>query len=213
MIRTGLAWSAVLVLTALAISAGVWSVISDAHVATHWNAAGEADGWMPKGLALLMMPGFMVLIAALIGGLTAVLPLRGNLEASRAVVLVGWIGTLGLLLLVHLFVVLNALGVPVGISVVHAAVAVLIMALGNLMAKSRRNWLVGVRTPWSLSSDDAWVASNRVAGWGFVGTGALSLLGLVVSMNVAVNLLLAGLFASIVMSVIVSYRVWKRDTG
>ncbi|UUX52216.1 SdpI family protein [Nisaea acidiphila] len=84
--------------------------------------------------------------------------------------------------------------------------------LGNYLAKSRANVLAGIRTPWTLASDHAWVTANRIAGWGFVATGtATALSALISSPAVPTLVLLVGLAVSTIASVIVSYRAWRND--
>ncbi|MEW5931420.1 MAG: SdpI family protein [Gemmatimonadota bacterium] len=49
----------------------------------------------------------------------------------------------------------------------------LFVALGNYLPRVRPNWFVGVRTPWTLSSDAVWRDTHRLAGWTFVAAGLL----------------------------------------
>ena len=214
MIRYGLIASGVMLATTLGLTLWVWNLVpDDASVAIHWNMAGEADGFASKSVALLVLPVAMALASALTAALPRIDPRRGKLQRSRRAYMVGWLGTLSVLLAAHAFIVLSAAGAEPPISVVLVAVAVLVIALGNAMAKSRSNWFVGIRTPWSLSSEDAWIASHRVGGWGFVVSGVLGLLGLLHSGQTGITLLLAGIFTSIALAVVVSYRVWRRDTA
>ena len=53
--------------------------------------------------------------------------------------------------------------------------------LGNLMPKMRPNWIMGVRTPWTLTSDEAWVRTHRVTGRAMVGCEVSGAVGVVFS--------------------------------
>jgi uncharacterized membrane protein len=43
--------------------------------------------------------------------------------------------------------------------------------LGNVLGKVRKNFWVGVRTPWTLASDVVWERTHRLAAWLFVAAG------------------------------------------
>ena len=47
--------------------------------------------------------------------------------------------------------------------------------LGNVLGKVRRNFYVGVRTPWALASERVWNATHRLAGKTFVAAGLVGL--------------------------------------
>jgi uncharacterized membrane protein len=59
---------------------------------------------------------------------------------------------------------ITALGVGLGI---------LFMLIGNYLPKIPRNWFFGIRTPWTMTSDEIWKRSHIVGGWWFVGAGLL----------------------------------------
>jgi len=45
--------------------------------------------------------------------------------------------------------------------------------LGNVIGKVRRNFWMGVRTPWTLASEVVWDRTHRVAAWLFTGVGVV----------------------------------------
>jgi uncharacterized membrane protein len=44
------------------------------------------------------------------------------------------------------------------------SVGVLLFIVGILIGKAKRNFFIGIRTPWTLSSDEVWNRTNRVGG-------------------------------------------------
>jgi uncharacterized membrane protein len=61
----------------------------------------------------------------------------------------------------------------VPISLIAAlSVGVLLMVIGNYMGKLRKNFFIGIRTPWTLASDAVWERTHRFAGPLFVAAGA-----------------------------------------
>ena len=214
MIRTGLLASLLLIALAGALSAyGFAAIPPDAAVAIHWNIQGEADGFAPRDVALLLLPALMVGLALIFALATRAEPRSAGLAHSRGALLTGWIGAMAVLLLAHGAVVLSAAGLAQPpLNLILVAVSILFVLLGNLIAKSRSNYLVGVRTRWSLSSEDAWVASNRATGWGFAVTGAVTLALLAFGPHeTAVLFFVAGALASGGIGILISYLVWRRD--
>jgi uncharacterized membrane protein len=73
-------------------------------------------------------------------------------------------------------------------------IAVFMALLGNVMGKVRRNFWIGIRTPWTLASERVWYATHRLAAKAMVATGLLSLAGVLVGlpMRLCIGLLVAG---------------------
>jgi uncharacterized membrane protein len=95
--------------------------------------------------------------------------------------------------------------------VLPVGIGVLFIVIGNLLPRARPNWFVGIRTPWTLSSDRVWEKTHRFGGQVFVGGGILMLLsGLVLAQwaHVAVFIIIALCAASVL---VYSYVEWKRE--
>jgi uncharacterized membrane protein len=153
---------------AAALAAAAWAYAAlppGARIETHFNTAGVANGWMDKGPGLFLMPVIMlVTIAALVfaprimpGGKTPV-----SMDGPYGVIVAGVAGVLfaseaGIAAhaLDHGFDVLRA---------VFLACGVLLIVTGNLLGKVRQNWLLGVRTPWTLSNETVWDKTHRFTG-------------------------------------------------
>jgi len=62
-------------------------------------------------------------------------------------------------------------------------VCLLLALLGNLMGKVRRNFYIGVRTPWTLANERVWNATHRFAGKTLVAGGLAGLALTVAGLN------------------------------
>src|SRR5215469_12244673 len=162
--RTPFVISLLIIGVMLAIGLWGWAALPDgARIATHWDANGNPNGSSAKAVGLFAI-------------LPYIEPRRANLLASRKLYLSGWYGSLFLLANAQLLIVLHATGRVVDIR--HwtlGAVGLLYVFLGNFMGKSRSNFFVGVRLPWTLSSELAWAKGNRLAGFGLMATGLATL--------------------------------------
>lgn len=213
MIRTGLLVSAIIITVCLGLSLFAWiEVPADARIPVHFDANGTPDRFGGKLEALFALPAVMVGVTAIMTILPSILPRRAGLKASGSAYIVGWIGAMLVVAAGHAMIVAIALGYEAQPGWIMYPVSLLIIAVGNAVAKTRSNWAVGLRTPWSLSSEDAWVASNRALGWGFVLSGLASLAGqLLIGLTASILVLTGGVLAGVIVATAISYQVWRRE--
>jgi uncharacterized membrane protein len=225
MIRTGLIASA----AGLALTTGAWFWLADAlpinatQVPVHWGFDGVADAFASRAEALAwfaLLPGASLVMTALFCLIPVIEPLRENLMRGHRAYLTAWIGVqammallaAGLALLTARSVGAAEANVDLFVRGVIAGAGVLLMFLGDAMPKTRPNFFLGVRTPWTLSSDLAWERTNRLSGrlmvlvglWGVVA--AFLLNGLALAFAVCAPLIVAVLIACAY-----SYFVWRAD--
>lgn len=149
-------------------------------VPIHWGANGQANGYGPKWIGTFLFPllsaGIYVLIHVL---LTAGPRLGGreNLAANLQIVKIVFTGIMLFVLIVQLSALAQSLGLGFDMTVVITlAVSVLFIFLGNYMGKMRRNFWMGIRTPWSLANAAVWERTHRLGGWLFVAVGLIGIL-------------------------------------
>lgn len=152
-----------------------------AQVTTQWNAAGLADGTLAKPVVLVGGPSFVLGIVLLFEVIPRIDPLAENITSFQTAYDAAAILVAGFLAYVYGFIVAWNLGY--GISFQQAlspALAVLYVAVGFLVEHAERNWFVGIRTPWTLSSEAVWRHTHDRTAILFKIAGAVALGGLVV---------------------------------
>ena len=200
-----------LVLAAFLASAILYERLPE-RVPTHWNLRGEVNGFTSKPFGPFAMPVVMAGLFLVLMALPVISPRGFRFEGFRAVWGTLQSAVLGLLLLVHILALLAALGKPVDMTrVIEAGVGFLLVVLGNLLGKVRRNFFIGIRTPWTLASEEVWLRTHRVGGRLFV------LAGLVMFVLALAG---AGPIAMVVVvgsaglaSVVASYVIYRRVEG
>jgi uncharacterized membrane protein len=153
--------SACIAAVALLGSLAVWSTIPS-PMPIHWNVRGEADGFAPKALGLLLVPA----VIAGLGILAAVVGRAGSMtETVRRVLGRVMTATSAFMLLVHGMVIHAALtpGHGLWMGGFMAALGILFVAIGLSMDGLEPNRWVGVRTPWTLKSEIVWRLTHRMA--------------------------------------------------
>jgi uncharacterized membrane protein len=164
--------SALFVLILLA--AFVWlSPRMPAGVPTHWNAQGQVNGYMSP-LGAMLTPMIVIAVLALLTLLLPAISPRGfAITPFGSVFALIMLALQAFVLVAALAVLLNAAGHSVPMSLVSMlGIGALLMVIGNYIGKVRKNFFIGIRTPWTLASDAVWERTHRIGGWLFMLAGA-----------------------------------------
>jgi len=169
-----------LLLIALACAAALyyWPQLP-LRVPTHWNIDGQPDAWGAPIALLLLGPGAMTL-ALLMGFVLPWLSPRGfdvkRFEPAFNYIVTLIVGLFGYIYAIQLAASLNA-ALSFG-SMLMGGVCLLLVLLGNQMGKVRRNFYIGIRTPWTLASERVWEATHRLSAKLMVASGLLGLVAI-----------------------------------
>lgn len=214
--RRGLiAFSSVVVGAMLLLSAWAWLQLpADAEVPIHWGADGQVDGYASKTLGLFLLPLLTAGVAALFWVIPVIEPRRANIAKSGKAYAAIWVAVVLMLAAIDVVAVAAAMGADLDMSLIaFVSTGALFIVIGNYLPKVRPNYMMGIRTPWTLTSDLSWDRTHRVGGRLFVLEGLVFILvGLVRPAPEALAVILIGGIAVMVVFVFAySYRVWKID--
>lgn len=183
------------------------------RVAVHWNAQGEADGYDGRFMGVVFLPLMTIGFTLLMLVLPSIDPLRRNIAQFRP--------TFNLFVLVFALFMSYLHGLTIAYNLVGPfnmtrwlvpAFAGLFYFCGVLVGKARRNYMIGIRTPWTLHSDAVWDATHRRGGTLFKGAALFSLLGMIIP-SAAIWLMLAPVLAVAFYTMVYSYVVYRRLEG
>lgn len=201
-------------ITALPILVGLilWNQLPD-QMATHFNIAGEADGWSGKAFAVIGLPMILVGVHLICALATLADPKKQNIS-DKMFRLVLWICPV-LSIFVNGGVYLYSLGFPVDMSrICMIMVSVVFLIIGNYMPKCRQNYTVGVKTPWALADVENWNKTHRLAGWLWILSGVLMGIAAILNkMNVVIMfcVILMAAFVPMIYSYVYYVRHGKAD--
>jgi immunity protein, SdpI family len=200
-----------IVLAAVTASAIVYPRLPET-MPTHWNLAGQPDGWSNRWWGAWLLPLFLVGMWALVQILPRIDPRGGN-YAKFGGAFEGIIVTIMLFMLgMHIVVLRAALGYPVAMKrIVPVGIGVLFIVIGNLLPRARPNWFVGIRTPWTLSSDRVWQKTHRLGGHLFVAGGVIITVAALAWVSWAHVILITVATLCAVIVTVYSYLEWKRE--
>lgn len=206
------ATTTILILIALAFAAGLvlYPRMPD-PMPSHWNTAGEVDGYMPRFWGLFLMPLVLVGIFLLYLAIPRIDPLKANIAAFIREYNLMMVVLAFFMFYVYALTLLWALGFEFNMNLmIFPAMGVLLITIGFLIGNARRNYFVGIRTPWTLSSDSVWARTHRLGKWMFMAAGALTLLATFVY-EAGFWLFMGATLLAALVPVIYSYFAWKNE--
>jgi uncharacterized membrane protein len=210
--RSTLIVSLVLIAAGLALSVALYGRLPD-PMASHWNANDEVNGSIPRIWGAFLIPLLGLVLLALFLVIPSLDPLGANIARFRGFFNLFIVMTVLFLLYVHALTILWNLGLH-GFrmsSAVLPAVGLLFVLAGLMMRRAKRNFFIGIRTPWTLSSDRVWDATHRVGGVLFVASGMLAMAAAFFPGPTAYWLVLGPVVLSSVLAVVYSYVLWRRE--
>jgi uncharacterized membrane protein len=205
-------WIPLLIIIAAAVvSATVYPRLPES-VPTHWDISGHPNGWSSRFWGAWLLPIILVVVWAFMSILPKIDP-RGSNYAKFGGAFEGMIIAIMLFLFcLHIVALRAALGHPVAMNrVLPIAMGVLFVVIGILLPSAEPNWFVGIRTPWTLSSDRVWRKTHEFGGKAFVMTGLVILVAGLVIPDVAHIVLFVAVVICTIGVLAYSYLEWKRE--
>ncbi|HEX6559998.1 MAG TPA: SdpI family protein, partial [Longimicrobiales bacterium] len=106
----------------------------------------------------------------------------------------------------------HALGWPVNVpTAVLLGIGAMFMILGNVLPRTRSNWFMGIRTPWTLDSESVWRETHRLGGRTFVLGGFVTMIAAFLPEPIQPIVAIVALCIAGFIPVIYSYLLWRRE--
>lgn len=147
-------------------------------IPSHWNTAGEVDDYASKFVGLYITPIFLFVCLILFIILPRIDPLKTNVEKFRKYF--DWFIILLFLffIFIQIFIILWVLGTRLKPYIVFPiGLGILFFYVGILVEKAKRNWFIGIRTPWTMTDDRVWDSTHKLGGKVFKIIGIISVIG------------------------------------
>jgi uncharacterized membrane protein len=205
----------VLILIAAATIAGLllWNQFPE-QMASHWNASDQVDGYMSKFWGVFLMPLVTLGMFALFLVIPSIDPLKANIAKFRGVFNLFIAFIIGFMLYIHALTLIWNLGhTDFALSkAMLPAMGLLFILIGFLLKQAKRNWFIGIRTPWTLSSDTVWDKTHQLGAILFMASGVLAIIGGLFGGMTAFWFLFVPLMGSTLFLLVYSYVLYQRET-
>ncbi len=210
--RTTVIFTVLMIVVALALSLAVYNRLPD-PVASHWGFNDQVNGTMPRFWGAFLMPLVALAMLGLFLLLPAIDPLKANIAKFRGAFNAFIAVIIAFLLYVHILTLVWNLGdrtFHMSTAIVPA-IGLLFVVAGLLISRAKRNFFIGIRTPWTLASDHVWDATHRVGAVAFIVCGIVALLGLFFPGPIAFLLAIAPVLVCTLFLVVYSYILWAQE--
>ena len=207
----------VLVLLTFVIT-GIFLTVAPDQIPVHYNIHGEIDRWGSK-YEFLVFPFISLFMGGVMACVAKSTKKQGEefnekvITGMTVAVLIGF----NVMFVFFMWKALtpdslsNGLG-DVGVKILLLLMSASFIPLGNIMPKTTRNGMVGLRTKWSMADDVCWQKSQRLGGMLMVATGIVSIV-LVSLLPVywGAHALLVLLLLDLLASVWGSWRIYQKE--
>ena len=180
------------------------------RIATHFGSNGP-NAWSSRAVGAWIIPTLSAALWLILRAIPAMDPRRANYAKFQGAYDTLILGLVVFLLAIQIAVLGYALGWPVRVeAVVPVAIGLLFILIGTILPRTHSTWFIGIRTPWTLSSDEVWQRTHRVAGYTMTAAGVL-LMTLALTRSRAVTWGVIGATGVLALyPVVYSYFVWRQ---
>ena len=191
----------------------LWNQLPD-PMDSHWNINDQADGYMSKTWAVFLMPLITLGMFVLFLVIPSIDPLKANIAQFRGAF------NLFIVLIIACMVYIYGLTLAWNLgytgfrmsSAMLPALGLLFIFMGFMMRQAKRNFFIGIRTPWTLSSDKVWNETHRLGALLFMISGTLTFIAGFFGGMTAFWLTFVPLISSTLFLLVYSYILYQRET-
>ncbi|MBU2036958.1 DUF1648 domain-containing protein [Patescibacteria group bacterium] len=177
----------------------------------HWNINGEVDGWASRSFAVFFFPGLIAFCYILMSFLPLMDPHRSNIESFAdwyfwfKVAFIVFMGA------IYLMTLRAGLGYEVNVGrYVTLGVALLFAFIGLALPKMKKNYMIGIRLPWTLYSEVVWDKTHKLGGQLFLALATIVALASFLPGAWTFGILMVGIFLLLAILVWYSYAQYKK---
>ncbi len=204
----------VLLMITTAAIAGIvlWNQLPD-PMASHWGPNDQVNGYMSRFWGVFLMPLMTLGMLVLFLIIPSIDPLKANIAAFRDVFNLFITLIVAFMLYVYALTLRWNLGfTDFGMSkAMLPAMGILFFFVGYMLRKAKRNFFIGIRTPWTLSSDKVWDETHRIGSVLFMISGVLAFIGSLFGGMTAFWFLFVPIIGSTLITLVYSYVIYQRE--
>ncbi len=181
------------------------------RMASHWNIRSEVDGYLPKFWGLFLMPLVSLVMFSLFLAIPKIDPLKNNIKKFEKY----YHGFISVMIIFLFYIYILTIGANLGIKfnmgmLLIPGMSLLFFYIGLMLEKSKRNWFIGIRTPWTLQNDKVWEKTHKLGGKLFKISAIIILVGIFLTRCIF-WFIMASVFLTAIIPIIYSYIIYKKQ--
>jgi len=155
------------------------------YMVQHWGVGGTPTWAAPKQFAIFILPVTLAVLHLIVTTIvTSDSAVRNNPKKIQNMTL--WLVPV-ISVFTNLAILLANLDTNLNIgTVILPFVGLLFIVIGNYLPKTRQNYFIGIRVPWTLNNTDNWYKTHKLAGKTCILAGFLFIIGASLPQNLDV---------------------------
>lgn len=199
--------TSIIILVPIIIGLILWNKLPD-KLPTHWNSAGEVNGWSSKAFAVFGLPGFLFAVHWVCLLASSADPKKQNIE-GKVLNIVFWIcpviSVLGAVLIYG-----TALGMEFRVEkIIPSLVGVVFIMVGNYLPKCKQSYTMGIKLPWTLNDEENWNRTHRLGGKLWVACGFIFIVSMFLPNKFMVVIFLSVIAVAVLVPTVYSYLLFR----
>jgi uncharacterized membrane protein len=201
-----------LAMVAAAFALGAWIYPQlPPVVASHWDAAGNVNGFMPRFWGTFLLPIIFLVVAVLLFIAPRVDPRKDNIAKFRKYFDYFIVGFGVFFLYIYGLMLAWNVGYRFDLALaILPPLAGIIWLLGALLPHTELNFTIGIRTPWTISSETVWKKTHKAGGIVFRVCAVIALIGIAFP-SFAIWFFIAPVIVAALGLVIYSYVLYRGE--
>lgn len=201
-----------MIVTATVAGILLWNRLPD-PMASHWNIQDQVNGYMPKFWGVFMLPLITLGMWLLFLVIPSIDPLKANIAEFR--------GAFNLFIVLLIAFMLYIYGLSLAWNLGYTgfrmsgamlpATGLLFVFIGFMLRQAKRNFFIGIRTPWTLSSDRVWDETHRLGSVLFMISGIFAFIGSLFGGKTAFWFLFVPVIGSTLITLVYSYLLYQKE--
>lgn len=185
----------------------LWNKLPE-ELPVHFNTAGEIDDWESKEFVIFFIPLFLWAMHLLAGFISLADPKKQNISDKMFLLVLFIVPSVAIFMCVTIYSA--AFGINVSATMLgNLFLGLVFIILGNYMPKSRQNYSIGIKLPWTLNDTENWNKTHRLGGIVWL------LCGIVLLLNIFLNivwLVPVCIFTAVLLPTVYSFLLYKQKT-
>lgn len=154
--------TSIVILLPILIGILLWNKLPDS-MATHFNFDNEADGYREKWFAVIITPFILLALHLIMAMIIAADPRKKNISSKVYGINIWILPSLSLALAAIIYP--YNLGIHFNISLfIGIFIGITYIIVGNYLPKTRQNYTIGFKLPWTYANEENWNKTNRLSG-------------------------------------------------
>ena len=182
------------------------------QVPVKWSFSGEVVNTMPRSMAVLVLPLVTLSVWGVLQVAPRLDPRKESYEHFRETYVRFKVGIMLFMAVLHVIMLTQYENPTLMLRTVYLGGALLMAGIGNELGRIKPTWFVGIRTPWTLASENVWRKTHREGGRIFFWVSIMIAIGaLILPLELAGQVFLVGIIGASLGIYVYSYILYRRE--